>query len=115
MHGHQLQLKMQCTRYTVRMFNRESADEQKSSGRKASDSIHGVGRDNADGAVVDEVDDGVQLPEVLAGRLHLDPQHPAIPSLRARGQSSRRRRSRWLAPGIWKKETCGMEGGGGAP
>lgn len=43
--------------------------------------VHGVGRDDADGAAVDEFDDGLQLPRVLAGWLHLHPQHPGIPSL----------------------------------
>lgn len=57
----------------------------RSSEGKALNSIHGVGWDDADGAAVDEVDDGVQLPEVLAGGFHLHPQHPAIPSLCARG------------------------------
>ena len=75
------------------------------------DSIHGVGRDDADGAAVDEVDDGVQLPEVLAGRLHLDPQHPAIPSLRA-PEKEPSVSSRNLEEG---KRARGMEGGGDAP
>jgi len=46
-------------------------------------SVHGVSRDHPDGAAIDEVDNRVDLPEVLAGGLHLHPQHPGIPSLRA--------------------------------
>jgi len=44
-------------------------------------SVHGVSRDHPDGAAIDEFDNRVQLPEVLAGGLHLHPQHPGVPSL----------------------------------
>lgn len=53
--------------------------------------IHGVSRDHPNGALIDKVDDRVQLPESLAGRLHLHTQHPGIPSLRKRKTQSHRR------------------------
>jgi hypothetical protein len=51
---------------------------------EALSSVHGVSRDHPDGAAIDEVDNGVKLPEVPAGGLHLHPQQPGIPSLRSR-------------------------------
>jgi hypothetical protein len=87
--------------YTVRLFHKNKGLKIEATKRvvfflqedqASSQGVHGVSRYHPDAAAVDEVDDGVQLPEVLAGGLHLDPQHPRIPSLRARVRAANRQR-----------------------
>ena len=76
-------------------------------------SVHGVSRDHPDGAAIDEFDNRVQLPEVLAGGLHLHPQHPGVLSLRV-AHSSQLQKGRKPAKGERGCVGLGKERGGGA-
>ena len=76
----------------------DSSYETKKKGQVKQNSVHGVSRDHPDGAAIDEVDYRVQLPEVLAGGLHLHPQHPGVLSLRV-AHSSQLQKGRKPAKG----------------
>ena len=76
-------------------------------------SVHGVSRDHPDGAAIDEFDNRVQLPEVLAGGLHLHPQHPGVLSLRV-AHSSQLQKGRKPTKGERGCVGLGKERGGGA-
>ena len=108
-----LLLLLQCHYYINSVGMCDSSYETKKNGQVKRKSVHGVSRDHPEGAAIDEVDNRVQLPEVLAGGLHLHPQHPGVLSLRV-AHSSQLQKGRKPAKGERGCVGLGKERGGGA-